>query len=190
MYQSIFSKQWMFDRCIEMDFLTQFVLLLVPITVFILVFKFRFNRTKKIISGIVFGLLSLIASFFVFLIISFVGWLVVGCSWGWFWRPVDNAHKFNWLIKEYGSYHQRYPINESELMSISPSLYTEIKKDSRITYSYNKKDNSYIWVVRPSYYFLVVFDSKNGYSFYNANIVAKIMNPEFQIYPAEFPKLK
>lgn len=191
MYQTLFSEQWMFDRCIEMDFLSQFMLLLIPVIGFVLFFRFRFQKTKKVISSLIFGLLPLTGLFLVLItVVSYVGWFVVGCSWGWFWKPVNKAHEFHWLIKEYKSHYQSYPTSERELMNISPSLYAEIKKYSQTIYSYNKDDNSFIWVVRPSYYYLVVFDSKVGYSFYNTNLMSKIMNPEFDIYPLSYPRLK
>lgn len=93
------------------------------------------------------------------------------------------------LLKDYKTKTGIYPQSEEELRNLSPSLYEKIKANSKEVYIYNPAVDTYTWIIRPSYYYAVVFDSHDDYVIYRIPHLINLVHSSFPIYPSSYPSL-
>lgn len=191
MFDKIFSQQWILDRCFEGSSVFFWVTLLVAIFLCIMVFLSFKKNGERLIVRIFVGLVTFISSFILLLILSLVlGYGVLGCRMSSFWASVTPAHQLHTLLKEYKTRTGVYPQSEEELKTLSPELYKKIKANSKEVYIYNSTNNTYIWIIRPSYYYTIVFDSQNDYVIYRIPHPVNLVHSSFPVYPPNYPILK
>jgi hypothetical protein len=190
MYDQIFSPQWVLDRCIEGGTIFPWAALVTSLFLSFLTFNSFKNKLKKIFIPTIIACITFTSSFVLSIVVIFLtGFLIVGCSNTAFWASITPAHKVYALIKEYEAKNGIYPKNEIEIEKLAPDLYKTIKDNSKQIYIYNPKENSFIWIIRPSYYTAVVFDTKNDYMVYKIAHFINWVPSKYSFYPPDYPKL-
>ena len=167
MYDKLLSSQWIFDRCVEISTLSFPIIIFIFILSVLLVYKFglilRFNVVLRIIISLIFAVFVSIFLFFAGLL---VGYGVLKCSAGdRFWPGVNYAHEIHAIMKRNYQQTQKWPSSERELKELGPDLYKSLFQNVRTSYVYNM-NGSYTCFVRPSRYYVFVFDSEKDYGSY------------------------
>jgi len=191
MFDKIFSPQWILDRCFEGWSTFLWITLLIAIILGVITFLTFKKKSKRLLIGAAIGLATFVSSLILILILFLViGYGVVGCTMGSFWASITPAHQLHALLKQYKAKTGTYPQDEGELRNLSPSLYEKIKANSKEVYIYNPTIDTYMWVIRPSYYYVVVFDSYNDYVMYRIPHLINLVHSSFSVYPSNYPLLK
>ena len=96
MYNTLFSDQWLFDRCVEASaFQFHLILLFSAPILFVLFRYFKKNSISHFKASLIF-LSSAIVTFLLMWFVSFIsGYLIFSCSAGDFWKGVDPAIELN-----------------------------------------------------------------------------------------------
>jgi hypothetical protein len=81
---------------------------------------------------------------------------IFNCSAGAFWKAGKPAMDLYKEIKD----SRMCPKTEKEISDINPMLYRVIKANADTKGYCDPKTNSYVWLVRPSMYTMIVFTSK------------------------------
>lgn len=166
MYDKFFSKQWIFDRCLEgKEFfipLNIIVFLLVFLLLFFLIKKSKFSNKKQIFITICVGIIIaplIYLSSFLFGIFS--------CSYEAFWKAINPANELYSKVK-YNCKSANCPKTEKELSQLDPSLYKGVINNAKSKYVYDIKTGKYLWFVRPSNYLMAVFEG-NGFGVFGVS---------------------
>lgn len=162
MYDTLFSPQWIFDRCVEGEFL--FVTL--SITVWLCAVLLSFLLFKRLIFSkkllIVCTFVQAIALVPLVFVISFLfGYAILNCSDSLFWQGVMPANELFEKVK-HECKNDSCPKSEKELAQLDQPLYRQLINNAKSKYSYDPVNNRYEWYVRPSYYYAVRFEG-NGF---------------------------
>jgi len=156
MFDQLFSNQWIFDRCIEYEsLLIPIIIIASIITLYVLN---PFLKKRKI-------LLILARIFIPF--IMFFGFILLGvftCDDDFFWRGVRPAIELNYAIRVLCS-NNECPKDQEELNKLDTDLYQKILSNAKFKYSVNLATNEYVWYVRPSKYYVGIFQD-GGFSLY------------------------
>ena len=159
MYNQLFSKQWVLDRCFEIEsiFIPLIIIFLVLILGF-LIPKLK-RRKKSIIPALILvPILVLIGS--VILELSFPGCRMVNPLW----NGVDLALKLDRQIRR-ECLKDNCPSSEMVLSKLDPNLYQKIIDEAYFKYSFDSENNEYTWYVRTSKYFVGIMN-KGVFSLY------------------------
>ena len=156
MYNQLFSDQWVFDRCVESESI--FIPLIVVISVFILIFLYRYLRMRKVRFIITLFLIPPI----MFISSSLLGFSI--CSAGSIWKGIRPALELDNKMKKVCA-DNKCPISEDELSRLDTDLYQQISSNAKIKYNYNQSTGEYVWYVRPSRYYVGIFQ-KGTFSLY------------------------
>jgi hypothetical protein len=167
MFDTLFSPLWFFDLCLIGASLYQWVVLAVGLACGLFAY-FQFKpRIKEIYLRIALTIVGFVAStILISVILSFSGFFLFKCSDSGFWSAITPAHALHALMKQYKETQGTYPQTEEQLQNLSPNLFRTIGKNAKQVYIYNASDGSYVWMVRPSHYYVVIFDSKKDYALY------------------------
>lgn len=177
MYDVIFSKQWIFDKCMELSIVTPVIFLLLVILFGFTLYKISRKIAQRYRNRLFISLIGTLASIpLIIFFILWTGYVVVGCSGGMFWEPVRNGHIIHNLLKIRKQKLGIYPKNETELMSLDSKSYKQIIQNAKTKYIYDQPSESFTWFIRPSKYYTIVFDSKSEYSMYKIPAVVPINN--------------
>lgn len=162
MYDKLFSKQWIFDRCLEGSSFQQVIIGLLTILIVILFFflfkKCGFSKPKMVLSLLGVGIFAFLVSIFIDIV---TGFFILGCSDSMFWKGVMEANKLYSQVK-YECKKNNCPKSEKELRNLNQFLYDQMASNAKSKYSYTSYDKKYTWYVRPSKYYLVSFGG-NGF---------------------------
>lgn len=190
MYNKLFSEQWVFDRCVE-GYHFQFIIptiftAIVIISLFFLFKKLHFSNLKLTLSLVGLSIFMLPLSLF---LVQVVGYFVIGCSAGAFWKGVMTANELYTKVK-YECKKNNCPKSEKELAQLDPNLYRTINVNAKSKYTYNPKTKKFIWYVRSSKYYMVSFED-NGFGVYKIPDFLNIKHwggvPEFKGQKGELP---
>lgn len=156
MFDQLFSNQWIFDRCIEADFF--FIPLIIVISILILYVLNPLLRKHKPLLMVT----RILVPFIVY-----IGALALGfsiCSAGFFWKGVTPALELNKTMMVLCS-NNECPKDQEELNKLDTNLYQKILANAKFKYSVDLKTNEYVWYVRPSKYYIGIYQ-KGGFSIY------------------------
>lgn len=160
MYNTVFSSQWVFDRCLESASL--FIPFVVFVSVLILsLFYIYSKKLKKLRKWF------LIFSFLIVPCVVFISGLLLGfsvCSAGSVWKSINPARALNDKVKK-TCLIGNCPKSENEISQLDIYLYDQIVSNAKIKYSYDPTTKEYIWYVRPSKYYVGIFQ-KSEFSLY------------------------
>jgi len=156
MYDTIFSPQWLFDRCIE----AQTLFIPLNIIVFLIIiscilFLFKKAGMSNYLNIVISSGLAVI----IFPVVFFSSWIfgIFTCSAGYFWKGIIPAHKLHAKVRQNCYNQNKCPQSEKELFQLDPSLYSLITSNAKSKYSYNSSSGKYNWYVRPSKYYVATF---------------------------------
>jgi hypothetical protein len=190
MYDQLFSKYWVLDRCFEGAHywwaITFLILLFLLSGITLELNKLLITKIKnKLFRYVVLILINLIAVQPLFMsslvVISVVGHLLIGCSYGTFFDPIIAGHKLNAELKEKYKYHQ-VPTTWQEVCQIKPEECLVIEKNSKHNYIYNSETGRYTLFIRPSKHGLAIFDPSFDFGVY-ALVKGKPLSDDFRLYP-------
>lgn len=156
MYNQLFSDQWVFDRCMEGESI--FIPLVIVVSILVLVFLYRHLKMRKVLFVVTLFLIPLI----VFISSSFLGFSI--CSAGSVWKGIRPALELDNKMKKI-CMNNKCPKSEDELSRLDPNLYQQISFNAKVRYNYNQSANEYVWYVRPSKYYVGIFQ-KGTFSLY------------------------
>lgn len=164
MYNQIFSPQWVFDRCIEGQSLfiplNIIIFLIIILLIFLLFKKAKFTNIPNILLSTCLGIIILP-------VIVISSWLfgTFNCSAQYFWKGVLPAHELHAKINQYCTDHKHCPESEQEISKLDSQLFREITQNAKSKYVFDKVIGKYIWYVRPSKYYVVIF-TQDSFNFY------------------------
>lgn len=79
---------------------------------------------------------------------------------------------------------KKLPNDHDEFVSrVDPALYETIRKNAKTLYLYDASTNAFTWFVRPSRYYVVVFDSRQDYKLYRLSTVHSFINEQITPLP-------
>jgi len=148
MYDQLFSKQWVLDRCFEVESIFIPLIIVISILILSLLIPRLIKQKKSIVPAIILvPIFTLIGC--VFLALFFPGCRTVGPLW----HGVDSALKLDRQIRR-ECLKNNCPKSEVELSKLDPNLYQKIKDEAYFKYNFNYRSNEYDWYVRTSKYFV------------------------------------
>lgn len=156
MYNKLFSEQWVFDRCLEGE--SVFIPLIVIVSVLILTFFYRYLKRRKTFLITALFLIPIMVSIASFLLGIFT------CSAGSLWKSIRPALELDNKIKKM-CLNNKCPKSEDELAGLDINLYQQISSNAKIKYDYNQSTKAYVWYVRPSRYYVGIFQ-RDTFSLY------------------------
>lgn len=170
------------------------ILIALLLSIFTLIF---INKSLKWISEkslsislkiILIGFTSILSFPIAVVFILFIGYGLAGCSApNQFWPAVFAAHNIHGKLKENYLSNGYLPKTEEELQDVNRTEYKKIKDNAKTKYIYNPQTNSFIWFVRPSKYFIAVFDTQNDYKLYRlTNREIGWSKEEVSMYPPKY----
>lgn len=191
MYDQFLSSQWIFDRCLHAE--THFILIVI-LTTILLTFPFWYLLTKgklpkkeSIELRVAVVVMAVFAIAPIVFFASLFGGLIT-CRTGWeLLKGIDAAHPIHAVIKERYKAGEDMPKNLSDIRRINPERYDFMVKNSKVAYVYDEKANSYTLFVRPSEYYVAVFDNKNDYKIYELTNVHYRFDSGALKYPPDYP---
>lgn len=189
MYDTLFSEQWIFDRCVEgahFEFILPIIITLVILALLFLLFRrFHFSKLKMSLSLIGLGVFILPFSLF---LVQLTGYFVIGCSDGAFWKGVMAANELYVKVK-YQCRVGNCPQTEEELKGLDQQLYYVMSANAKSNYTFYPTTQTYTWYVRPSAYYLVSFEG-NGFGVFKIPEALGIHHwdvPEFKLSQDKLP---
>lgn len=148
MYNKLFSDQWVFDRCLESE--SVFIPLIVIVLILVLTVLYRYLKGRKVL----FVSTLLLIPPTVFISSLLLGFFV--CSAGSIWKGIRPALELDNKMKKVCA-SNKCPKSEDELSRLDTNLYYQISANARVKYIYNQSTGKYVWYVRPSRYYVGVF---------------------------------
>ncbi len=149
------------------------ILIALLLSIFTLIF---INKSLKWISDkslslalklILIAFTSILSFPIAMIFILYVGYGVVGCrAQTQFWPGIIAAHEIHGKLKENYLATSQLPKTESELEMLDDNTYKNITNNAKTKYIYDPQKNSFTWFVRPSRYFVAVFDTQSDYKLY------------------------
>lgn len=190
MYKQMLSQQWLFDRCLEVGYVLSplvtgvflaAILAAIPAILLYLLLKKGFTKKKPLVISIVIVSFIILFPIFLFLEVS-IGFSL--CNDGMFWASISPAHQLHALLKEQKKKTGTYPHNQAQLTNLAPDLMKDINSNAETIYIYNPVANTYTWFVRPSRYYVAIFDTKKDYALYS---IPHLFNPHHWDIMGSFP---
>ncbi len=155
---------------------------IIALLISILIFNLLKKRIINICFKIIFATSGFILSFVLIFIIVFLSYFFIfNCSDSEFWDAVTPAHELHAILKNYKQKNGIYPQTQDQLIKLSPDLFETIEEKAKQIYIYNSENDTYTWFVRPSHYYVAIFDSKSDYSIYRI--------PHFFVIPSHWANI-
>lgn len=103
---------------------------------------------------------------------------------GQFWPAIMAAHPIHGQLKIDVMEGKKLPKDHNEFVSrVDSALYETIRKNAKTLYLYDASTNTFTWFVRPSRYYVVVFDSRQDYKLYRLSTVHSFINEKVTPLP-------
>lgn len=156
MFEQLFSNQWFFDRCVEAEFI--FIPLIIVISILILyVLNPLLKKYKPLLI-----MARILIPFGIYIGALMLGFSV--CRASFFWKGIRPAFELNKTIMVLCS-NNECPKDQEELNKLDTDLYQKILSNAKFKYSVDLKTNEYVWYVRPSKYYVGIYQDE-GFSLY------------------------
>ena len=187
MYDKVLYWQWVWDRCLEGATLLPWLSVLGALVFGVIFYLLIGRKSRRKMIGLVVTVFSFVYSFALIGFFGILGWMILDCSDGAFWASVGPAHQVHAAIKTYKRLYGTYPYDASQLMALSSKEYKKVTLSAKTIYVYNPLTDRFTWFVRPSRYYVSIFDSIYGYEIYRIpNIIKPIHWNDIRDFPPDY----